>query len=437
MTKIANPIAEFADIVKEYGLVANEGIAPSNKVVKRFIRLAKQVPDARMAGMIEYPLKEILLVAFFAVLSGMDTWSQIELFGKVRTPWLKTFLKFRNGIPSHDTFRRVFSLIDPTVLQGLTIDFLMENMNRIKASLGIEANGIRLINIDGKQANGTGRTKSKDGAFPNLQTLNIYDASSGICIAMKNIDKKTNEIPAAQEALLMLDISGALLTCDALNTQKKTIEIIKERKGDYVCALKQNHQTFYTDVNDFFTDEKLKEIRKAQTHFVTSIDKAHSQIERRNYYVTEDIKWFPELKDWKGLKAFVCFEKIITDTATGAIAKERRFFISSVTDSELCAEAIRGHWAVENRLHWHLDASFGDDDDMTADKNAYQNFSLFRKVALTLLKMAQPFMKRSIVEIRKLIGMEYKLFLGQVLGTLDDTYLEQALRAANEKKAKA
>lgn len=282
MSKIANPIAEFTDIIKEHGLTANEGLKPSNQVVKRFVRLAKQVPDIRMEGMIEYPLKEILLVAFFAVLSGMDTWSGIAKFGQLRTPWLKKFLKFKNGVPSHDTFRRVFSLIDPIVLQGLTVDFLMENMKRIKASLGIKETGVRLINIDGKQANGTGRKRSKDGEFPNLQTLNIYDASNAICISMRNIDKKTNEIPAAQEALSLLDIKGALVTCDALNTQKKTIEVIKTGKANYVCALKRNHQTFYDDVNDYFTDEKLKEIRKAKTHFVTSIDKAHSQVERRN-----------------------------------------------------------------------------------------------------------------------------------------------------------
>lgn len=435
MGTIANPIAEFTDIIKEYGILADENLMPSNKVVKRFIRLAKKVPDARMAGMIEYPLKEILLVAFFAVLSGMDNWSEIAMFGRARTPWLKKFLKFNNGVPSHDTFQRVFSLIDPAVLQGLTVDFLMENMNRIKASLGIKESGVRLINIDGKQANGTGRTRSKNGAFPNLQTLNIYDSSSGICLSMKNIDKKTNEIPAAQEALLLLDIKGALLTCDALNTQKKTIEIIKERKGNYVCALKLNHQTFYKDVNDYFTDEKLREIRKSETDFITSIDKAHSQIERRNFYLTEDIKWFPEKGQWKGLKAFVCYEKIITDTTTGNVTKERRLFISSITDAALCAEAIRGHWAVENRLHWHLDASFGDDYDMTTDKNAYQNFSLFRKMALTLLKMAQPFMKLSIIGMRKMIGIEYKISLGQILGTLDETHLEKALREANAKKS--
>ena len=439
MAKIANPIIEFADIIRENGLECRDELSPSNKVVKRFIRLAKEVPDSRLQGMIEYPLKEILLIAFFAVLSGAETWTQMEQFGRARESWLKIFLKFKNGTPSHDTFRRVFSLIPPNILQQLTVDFLMDNMNRIKTSLGIVDKGVRLINIDGKQANGTGRSSSKAGAFPNLQTLNIYDASNFICIAMRDIDCKSNEIPAAQAALELIDIAGAVVTCDALNTQKATMGIIasKKKKGDYVAALKKNHHIFHEEVDLYFSDEKMKEIRKNGVNFVTSIDKAHSKVERRNFYLTDDVKWFHDKKEWAKLRAFVCYEKVLTDTATGNVTKERRLFISSVTDAELCAEAIRGHWAVENILHWHLDASFYDDADMTTDKNAYLNFSLFRRMALTLCKISQSFMKCSIKSMRWLIGLEYKSELGMILGTLDESYLEQALRSANEKKSKS
>jgi predicted transposase YbfD/YdcC len=416
--------------------VSNDELKPSNKVVKRFVRLAKKVPDARMKGMIEYPMKEILLVAFFAVLSGAETWTQMQRFGEIREPWLRKFLKYRNGVPSHDTFRRVFSLIDPNALCSLTVDFLMENMSKIKASLGIEPSGIRLINIDGKQANGTGRKRGKDGASPNLQTLNVYDASNGICLAAKNIESKTNEIPAAQEALRMLDIRGAVVTCDALNTQKKTMGVIAEGKGQYVAALKGNHHTFYTEVDEYFDEGRLKDIRKKGANFVTSTDKAHSKVERRSFYLTTDVKWFEDKGEWANLRAFVCFEKIMTDTATGEVTKERRLFISGVKDAELCAEAIRGHWSVENRLHWHLDFSFGDDDDMTTDKNAYLNFSLFRRMALTLCKMSQPFMKCSIRTMRWGMGLEPKSQLGRILGTLDETHLEAALRNANVKNSK-
>ncbi|MDR3280964.1 MAG: ISAs1 family transposase [Synergistaceae bacterium] len=437
MAKISNILLEFADVIKQEGLVSKDELSPSNKLVKRFIRLARQVPDARMRGMVEYPLKEILLIAFFAVLSGVDTWAHMAIFGKLRESWLRKFLKYKNGVPSHDTFRRVFSLIAPDVLQRLTVGFLMDNMNRIKASLGIEASGVRLINIDGKQANGTGRARGKDGAFPNLQALNVYDASSGICLAMKHIDRKTNEIPAAQEALMALDIKGAIVTCDALNTQKKTIEIIacKEKKGQYVAALKDNNHTFYSEVNEYFSEEKLKEIMRRGVNFVTSTEKAHSKVETRNFYLTSDVKWFEDRSEWTNLRAFICYEKIMTDTGSGEATRERRLFISSVKDAGLCAEAIRGHWAVENNLHWHLDFSFGDDSDMTTDKNAYQNFSLFRRMVLTICRMAQPFMKESIRTIRWSIGLEPQSQLGIILGTLDETRIESALRAAVVKKS--
>jgi predicted transposase YbfD/YdcC len=433
--KIAEPMLEFAERVKEMGLVCDKELMPSNKLVKRFIRLAKKVTDGRMAGMVEYPLREILLVAFFAVLSGADNFSAMAIYGREQVAWMKSFLKFKNGTPSHDTFRRVFSLVDPNVLQRLTVDFLMENLNRIKTAVGIETEGVRLINADGKQANGTGRNKSKDGAFPNLQELNVYDASNGICLGMKGIDKKTNEIPAAQELLGLLDIKGALVTCDALNTQKETMRVIVEGKADYTAALKKNHHLFFDEVDAYFTKDRLADIRSGGTNFFTSIDKAHSQVERRNYYLTTDVKWFCERGKWKKLKAFVCHEKIITDTSTGDVRTERRLYISSVEDVRLCAEAVRGHWAVENSLHWHLDCSFGDDDDATTDKNAYENLALFRRMALTLCKIAQPFMKLSIRNIRWMIAMHPEQHLGTLLGTFDEDLLEKALRDANAKKS--
>ena len=437
MAKIANVVIEFADIIKAHGIECSEELTPSNKLVKRFIRLAKEVPDVRKQRMIDYPLKEILLIAFFAVLSGAETWTQMAMFGATRVKWLQTFLKYKNGAPSHDTFRRVFSLIAPGVFQGLIVDFLMDNMSRIKASLGIEDKGIRLINVDGKQANGTGRKSGKNGAIPNFQTLNIYDASNCICIAMSDIDCKTNEIPAAQAALKLLNVKGAVITCDALNTQKDTMAVIAGRGGHYVAALKKNHHLFYEEVDSYFTAEKKLEIKDGGAGFVTSIEKAHSKTERRNYYCTSNIKWFHGKAEWDKLRAFVCYEKLVHDHQTGLDSVEIRYFISSVADVGLCAEAIRGHWAIENLLHWHLDASFADDDDMTTDKNAYMNFSAMRRMALTLCRISQSFMKCSVKSMRWIIGLECKLELGRILGTLDEDFLEQALRTANEKKANA
>jgi predicted transposase YbfD/YdcC len=330
----------------------------------------------------------------------------------------------------------VFSLIAPGVFQGLIVDFLMDNMNRIKASLGIESKGVRLINVDGKQANGTGRKSGKGGATPNFQTLNIYDASNCICIVMKDIDHKTNEIPAAQDALRLINIKGAVVTCDALNTQKSTMAAVVGGGGHYVAALKKNHHLFYEEVDSYFSVERKLGIRENGSGFFTSIEKAHSKTERRNYYCTSNIKWFHDKKEWEKLRAFVCYEKLIHDHQTGIDSVEIRYFISSVADVGLCAEAIRGHWAIENLLHWHLDVSFADDDDMTTDKNAYMNFSAMRRMALTLCRISQSFMKCSVKNVRWLVGLECKQELGKILGTLDEDFLEQALRTANEKKEK-
>jgi len=433
---IAAPLLEFAELIKEIGISADKELHPSNKVVKRFVRIAKQVPDSRMRGMIDYPLVEILLVAFFAVLSGADTWTQMAYFGKIREEWFRKFLKFKNGTCSHDTFRRVFSLLDPTVIQAVTVDFLMQNLNKIKAALNIQTNDPRLINIDGKQARGTGRSRSNAGAVANLQTLNVYDASSGICIAMKCIDHKNNEIPAAQELLPLLDLKNAIVTFDALNTQKKTIGIIAsdEKKGDYVAALKENHPLFYQEVDLYFTKKKLEGIANKGICFHSTSERAHSQLEVRNYYLTTDVKWFADFDKWEKLRSFICNEKIITNLHTGELTTERRLFIASIKDVELCAKAIRGHWSVENRLHWHLDYSFGDDADTNMDKNAYQNFTAFRRMSLTLCKIAQKFVKESIRTIRWGIGLDPEAQLGMILGTLDEDFLENALREANSKK---
>ena len=434
MAKISNTILEFTEVFKEHGIECNEELNPSNKLVKRFIRMAKEVPDKRMKGMIDYPLHEILLIAFFAVLSGAETWTEMAMFGKMREEWLKSFLKYKRGTPSHDTFRRVFSLISPNIFQGLIVDFLMENMNRIKASLGLNPKGRRLLNVDGKEATGTGRKSSKYGALPDLQALNIYDASNSICIAMKDIDCKTNEIPTAQEILPLINIKGGIVTCDALNTQKGTVEAIVNGKADYVIALKRNHHSFYEEVDLYFTEEKKEEIREKEIGYVTTVEKAHSKTERRNFYYTDDIKWFHDRKEWKKLHSFICYEKLIHDHQTDTDTVEIRYFISSLNDPELCAESIRGHWSVENLLHWHLDVSFGDDRDMTTDKNAYMNFSAMRRMALTLCKISQSFMKCSIKNMRWAIGLEYKQVLGTILGTLDEDFLEQALITANQKK---
>lgn len=238
MAKINHIILEYKDTITRSGI--SPDAKPPKVVLRRFVRLFRNVDDSRIASMTDYPLVEILLIAFLAILANASTWNEIMLFGRSKQRWLKKFIPLKHGIPSHDTFRRVFSLIDSDSLQGATVGFLMENMDAIRRSLGLSLDGYRLICIDGKEENGTGRKYGTWEAVRNLQTLHVYDASNSICLCSCPIDSKTNEIPVAQDALGNLNLKDCIVTFDALHTQKDTITVIAGQKGDYVGGLKGN-----------------------------------------------------------------------------------------------------------------------------------------------------------------------------------------------------
>ena len=172
MAKIHRPIAEYRDIIVS-NQITIDNYKPPKKTIKRFIRLAKHIPDTRKKSMISYPLYEIIIIAFLAILGGAETWVEIVMFGEVSEKYLKKFLKLQNGIPSHDTFRRVFGLINPEYLERITVIFLTENMEKIKNSLPEVTDAKRLICVDGKEQRGTGRKYGTDSEIKNLQTLHI------------------------------------------------------------------------------------------------------------------------------------------------------------------------------------------------------------------------------------------------------------------------
>lgn len=432
MAKICRPIAEYKDIIIATGITLDD-YKPPKKTIKRFIRLLKKIDDSRIAKMIEYPLYEILLIAFLAILGNASSWNEISKFGKTKNKWLKKFLKLENGIPSHDTFRRVFGLVEPEQLGDATVLFLLENMEKIKKSLGIKVSkdSKRLICVDGKEQKGTGRKYGTDAKLKNLQTLHIYDASNAICLCSKPIDSKTNEIPTAQEILRDMQLKGAIISFDAMHTQKKTIEIIAENKGNYIGALKGNHEIFENEVRDYFSEKCKNKIRENEVNYYKTIEKAHSQVETREYYLNLSINWFEDKKDWGKLRGFICYEKTIYNMVTGKESNEVRYYITSLKDVELCAEAIRGHWSVENQLHWHLDSNFYEDDNTTTDKNAFNNFSILNKMVLSLCKLAQPLMgNSSIRSIRKIFSWELEDGLALLLNSFDEETLKQALKKA-------
>lgn len=427
MAKINRFIASYTDALLGLDIHIGEGLPPK-AVIRRFLRIFKEVDDSRVRSMIDYPLEEIILIAFLAVLGNASTWADMERFGRSKQHWLKKFLRLKNGTPSHDTFRRVFSLIDTGQLQKATTAFLMDNLHAIKKALGMKEDGCRLICVDGKEQRGTGRNHGCDDKVRNLQTLHIYDASNEICLYSEAIGEKTNEIPVAQEALKNMNLAGCIVTFDALHTQKDTVAIIHGRKGDYVGGLKGNQSGLLEEAAAYFNEAELREYYKGCGDYYETIEKAHGKMERRSYYLVRPAKR-RIIKEWKGLNAFICFVKTTQDKH-GNRKEETRYYISSTDDVELCALAIRGHWSVENSLHWHLDYSMGEDDNTTMDKSAFHNYSLINKMVLSLCKLAKPLTgSPSIRTLRKEFGWGFEESLSILLSAFDEEQIKNALES--------
>ena len=429
-------IAKIREVMKDLKHDVREGKMPKI-VFKRIVSCMEEVGDSRVQGMIAYPLSYILLLAFLAVLAGANGWEDMHEFASTYKMKLNGIMKHYKslGVPSADTFRRVFGLIKPEEFQIASVGFLCAELAKIKKALEIDDKKMRHLSVDGKEQRGTGRKYGTSEKVPNLQTLHFYDVTDGICIFSAPIEAKTNEIPVAQKLLSMMHLKNTVVTFDALNTQRNTVATIIEGKGHYVGGLKGNQQLFYKEVDEFFTDEELEQIRKKVKNYRTITEKAHNRIEKRSYYLSTDVKWFEDLQLWAGLRSFVCYEIETEDLVSGKKTKERRYYIASLTDVELCADAIRSHWGIENQLHWHLDVTFSEDDNTTMDKNAFNNLSIMKKMVLSLLKIIQPLHKIGLKGIRKKFGWDLVKHLSQLLNLLDENQLREAFQKSQLRKA--
>lgn len=404
-TMIDQTILVLKDIVKKHNINLPEEGVP-RKPVRKLLQLFSNIEDARVQGKVAYPLQEIIMVAFLAVMSGASTFVEIETFGKRREEWLNEFFYIKHGIPSHDTFRRIFSIIDPTLLQKATVSFLLDSVKLIKRAFNIESDGMKQYCVDGKTARGTGRLKGSEREVKQAHTLHVYDRTNGICIISQEVGDKTNEIPVAQDVLRLLDLRDTVVSFDALNTQRDTVAAIIDQKGDYVAALKGNQPELYEEVKTFFTPARLKRIGSGKSNYYEVKEKLHNRIEIRRYYFSANVSWLIQLEDWKGLKGLVYYNIQTEDINSGKTTNESYCYITSLTDVALCADVIRGGWSIENQLHWELDVIFLEDYIEIVDRVAFQNVSLMNKMALSLFKLIAPLLKCSVRVSKKQIGWD-------------------------------
>jgi predicted transposase YbfD/YdcC len=352
---------------------------PSATIAESFSGL----DDPRMERTKLHPLINILVIALCAVICGADSWTDIELFGESKRQWFATFLDLCNGIPSHDTFGRVFGLLDAEQFQRCFVDWVQTICQVLEA---------QVVAIDGKTVR---RSHDRGIGKEAIHMVSAWATESQLVLAQIKVDDKSNEITAIPLLLDLLELSGCIVTIDAMGCQKEIASQIIKQGADYVLALKANQGTLHTDVQDLFEYAQETDFVDCDTH--RTVEKGHGRIEIRECWTSANTDYFAFLgkpTQWSGLQsiAMVRAERRIGDNSE----TEARYYISSLpSDAKQMLRAVREHWHIENRLHWVLDVTFREDDSRIRTGNAAQNMTVLRHMALNLIKQEQS-TKRSI-----------------------------------------
>lgn len=337
------------------------------------MRLFEDMDDPRVVGRCTYSLKEVVLIGICAVLSGAESWTEIEEFGESKQEWLRQFLRLEEGIPSHDTFRRVFSLLPAAT-------FEQRFQQWVETSFRV-AHG-QIIAIDGKTVRGAG--------LRALHLVSAWAHRSGIVLGQRKVDDKSNEITAIPQLLEDLYLAGALVTMDAMGTQTKIAQKIIDKQADYVLALKGNQGQLHQDVVDWFTWAAERNFRDVPHSFAQTVNKNHGRIEIRQCWALSDEHAFEAIRHydgWAGLRTVVMVKRERRSLDHTLISFETAYFLSSLpTDADLLLYAVRAHWSIENNFHWALDVVFREDDARLTVVNGAENFAVLRRFALNLLK---------------------------------------------------
>ena len=313
---------------------------------------------------------------------------------------MRKYIALEHGIPSHDTLNRVMGMLSPDILQQLYGKW-QELLNRNEGeSLK------KIICIDGK----TMRSNKRNDGKP-AHIVSAWSRENGFCLGQRAVEEKSNEITAIPKLLERIQVKGQIVTIDAMGTQKEIAETIRRKRADYVLAVKGNQGTLHEELKLYFRDESiLKELREKPGYSQTT-EKAHGQMERREYFQTDDIRWLTGRQEWKGLKSIGMEKKTIE--REGRKKEEYRYYISSLPIAiDLFRRAVRGHWSVES-MHWHLDVTFRKDANRTLDKQAAQNQNIIRKWSLSILKMIELLKpglamkkKRFVISLRQIQYLE-------------------------------
>ena len=335
-----------------------------------------KITDPRMDRTKHHKLIDIIAIAICAVICGAESWVDIELFGNSKVHWLATFLELPNGIHSHDTFGRVFSLLDAQQFQLAFYEWVWAVNDIIQG---------QVINIDGKCLRGSDEQRLGKRA---IYMVSAWAVENEIVLGQRKVDEKSNEITAIPELLKILSISGCIVTIDAMGTQTNIAKTIREAKADYVLSVKDNQGHLFEDIATLFAVDQAQNFKYASFEYKKTVNKGHGRIEVRECWSTsnpEYLNLIRGLQNWTDLQSIIMIicTRIIGDQET----KYVRYYISSLpSNAERILHAVRSHWSIENKLHWVLDVALNEDRSRIRKDQAPENFAVLRHMALNLLK---------------------------------------------------
>ena len=331
------------------------------------------LPDPRMEGKISHKLIDVVMIAISAILSGAESWTRIELFGQTKQEWLSTFLELPNGIPSHDTFREIFRRLDPVEFETHFLMWVQAISEKIKG----------LIAIDGKQLR---RSHDHSTGKKAIYMVSAWANENKLVLAQRKVDEKSNEITAIPKLLDVLMLAGCIVTIDTMGCQTAIAQKIIDKEGNYVLSVKKNQKTLLSDIIGIFEMVEKIDFAVVIHDYHKSTEKAHGRLETRECWVITDPEYLSLLqgKDkWAGLKAIVKVKA--TRHHTGK--EVARFYIASLDKkADFVSNTIRGHWGIENELHWVLDVIFREDESRVRSENSPENLAVLRHIALNLLR---------------------------------------------------
>jgi predicted transposase YbfD/YdcC len=375
---------------------------PRTSISEHFATLT----DPRRDHLKAHRLVDILTIALCAVMCGADDWVSVELFGQSKADWLRTFLELPGGIPSHDTFGRVFARLDPEEFRRCFVTW-------VQAVVG--APGPQVVAVDGKTLR---RSHDRRAGKAALHLVSAWATTSGVVLGQVATHAKSNEITAIQVLLRLLALEGAVVTIDAMGCQTAIATQIVEQRADYVLARKGNHEKVHDRVKDAFVEaDKARgtTLLLGDLEASTTIDAGHGRIEQRRCRAIGDpahLAYVDPDQAWPGLRSVICIES--TRRIRSEVSTEARYYLASLPpDAPALAQVIRRHWRIENSLHWVLDVAFREDDSRVRVGHAPENFAIIRHLALNLLRQ----------DTSRRIGLANKRFRA----ALDTAYLRSIL----------